>query len=280
MRIPFEDQTFAEPFAGAEVYQVGLPETARRDLWFRLFTPDGSALELRAYATRDEAKTDPAPAGYLARAVFAVGAGPQSLTLTDNGATSPDMTGLIVQGRFSAVPDRDDINALDLGVVWAYIAHPEVITADNIRTRVLTQAGAGLAFEGITAANIRIGDDAGGMEVLSPVGLVIYPGPLVEAESGGVGQLAARTCTIAIAVGCEGGSSGEGLWQKGRVYMDALASLLGDEHRLSYGEVLQMTAEVADGPATYKGDTTIVEGLVKVTADYHAFFRDDRFPRD
>ena len=81
--------------------------------------------------------------------IFAAAAGEQTVTLDPFSGAVPDLTGLTITGVFSAVPT--DV------YVWGYTASFDLVTADNIKTRLLEFAGDGMPLDGIAAPTGRRG---------------------------------------------------------------------------------------------------------------------------
>lgn len=247
------------------MHQVGLPSDTRRDVWFK-FRNVAGALTVKAFATR--ALAHATNGEYLADATITPGASAQTVTLTDNASTDPDMTGLQIVGVFNALPANP-------GQVWGYTCAPELVTADNFRTRIVASSDAGYPFESITAANIALGDAT---VPEAPIGLNIRPGKPRIVESSSAGALIGWHVPIDVYVMVDSAESEEDAWLTARAYMNGLVSLLCDENTESYGEVLQITYEDMDGPIFGEIATRCIGGVTFV-AEYHAVWRDDEFPR-
>lgn len=262
MRLLFEDLAFNDANADISIYRVTLPSAARRDVWFRFSNVTGN-VRVNAYATRALAYAAAANTN-LASATITPGASVQSVTLAPRSGATPDMTGLAISGVFAAAPA--DI------YVWGYDSAPEVVTAENIKTRLLEFAAAGMPLEGIATQNIAVGDyDV----VEGPVGIAIYPEAGAFDQSADSSALFALVAQIEIWVVVNSADSDTNAWTACRRYADAVRSILCDEHRTSYGEVLAIQYETIEGPVAIDGNGARFGARLVVQAHYHSVWRDD-----
>ncbi len=260
MRCLFEDLAFNDANADIRIQSVALPATARRDLWF-LFSASTGNVRVRAFATRALAYAGAANT-HIAAKTFAAAAGEQTVTLDPFSGAVPDLTGLTITGVFSAVPT--DV------YVWGYTASFDLVTAENIKTRLLDFAGDGMPLDGIAGKNLVVGD----YDVIeSPVGVAVFPGEHQFQEAGGIDTY---NCTVPfqIWIVCHGAGSDAAMWSRCAEYRNAVMSILCDEHRESYGEVLGLQYQGHEGPVAIDENGARFGARLDVLAHYVRVFAD------
>lgn len=269
MRALFEDLTHTTAFAGVELREVGLPmNTNRRDLWFRFFV-SGSNIIARAYDTRANAKAG-GVTGRQASATIVPSAVQQDVTMDDNVPNLPDMTGLKIKGVFSSVPGAT-------GPVWGYVCAPDLVVCDNIVTRLKTYNSDGMALDGIADVDIFTGDETNAMRHPCIV-VASLPAEIVLSQD--TGSAFGVEYPIEVIVVVSSLDSPANLWRTCRQYQAAIESILHDECRTSYGELVNLYRVSSMGPGPVPGrELATMSAVVRLSARFHAVFRDDVYPR-
>jgi len=275
MRALFEDNQFAAADSHNVVYQVGLPQnSSRRDLWFR-FQEDFGETRVRAYATRSEATTIVAPDSYLASVTFALAEGAMSIFVADNPATSPDMTGLILQGLWNQVPVGN-------GTVWGYTVTPDLVLADDIRAKLMTYTQAGESLDDFapspdTDASSHIVVGLQGVAMQTPFIMIVpQPGRVIESRGSGFFTM---IFPVEIQVYVDFLNDPKTAWRMCREYIAAIESILIDEHRGSFSSAFVLMHGGSIGPTQVHGVENFVSATLTVNAEINAMWADDEFPR-
>lgn len=274
MRLLFEDRVFASTYAAISVTQIGLPSALKRDLYFLFADSGGGTLVVYVYPSRASAIAAVAPySDCIQSKTIGLSVSPQSVSFS-----SGTLSGLVITGTFSAVPPDDGFGTPGPGVIWGYDSAFGLVTAENIRTRLLEYAGTNEALEGIRTEQITI-YDASQVVSLLPCAVNIVPGDFSADPSAAAGALTPGSIAFEIDVATVAITRAEVCATRCRRYADMIASILADEGRSSYGEVLTLKRRGMTAPAVAAQNATISFCTLTITAHYHSVFRDDIFPR-
>jgi hypothetical protein len=268
MRALFEDRVYAAANPVVALVEVGLPLTSsRRDLWMGFFDSAGLTLCL-VFKTRAEVYVATAEStGYIASALITPGAGYQSVSFTDNPANGPDLTGLIVRMKVTETPASP--------VVWGYTCTPDIVVCENIVTRLQTYRGSGKALEAI--------NEAGGIMLASTEKPMSFPAinvfsmPAMIRPSMHTGGADVIDYPIRVRVASDGMGDPTAPWRRCRELQAAVESILLDECRTSYGEVLVLSRTAVSNPTML--EPGVVAADIDLIATFHAVWRDDIYPR-
>lgn len=258
MRALFEDLAFHAAAPTVSVFEVGLPSTYKSDLWLRT-SDDGGDVLFEAYATRALAYAGGADIGSVrANTNTAI----QTVQLSVGAAT-----GAYIKGIFSLAPAAPG--------VWGYTSAPEIVTAENIRTMIVANT---VVFGTLTTRHVRIGTQRM-PNAAQPVGFEVVPGSIQEISGGSTPATIALQVPFAIYVNVNAYTDEESNWIEARRYANALASMLCDEQREGYGEILGIIYDGIDGPLPDPQVATMQTAVLRITAEYRKVFRDDIWPR-
>lgn len=284
MRALFEDRIYSATSQATycTIHEIYLPNDVRnrRDIWFRVVIAiDGSAT-VYAYATRDEAITTVPPSTYLASATGVQASGnPQSITLIDNPATSPDMTGLFIV-RATLLNTTSIVNS-----VWPYTSAPHLLVCDTIRQILLDYTGTGRALSDFDLEAGSTGFAANHIAVGHPLQAQVFPFVAIrpriwrQAPGFGTGSIQTRYYPIEVYVITGGMDDPFEEYRRNQEYLATIESILADERRTILGEALVLQRESGEDPDIVDYEGLRWQSRIDLVAELHAMWRDDTYPR-
>jgi hypothetical protein len=253
--------------AGMEIREIGLPQNPnKRDLYLRIREYFGGT-NIDVYKTRNEAWTPPTPDTRIAYAEITTPMESGSVLMTPVG-TTPDMTGLILQGVFPSLAYAEVH-------VWCYTAAPDLVVRDDLQTLLRLFVSPGRALFGISSDDIEVD----GILDLGPFPKITIEGlPFEQDKSINRGVSDHLLYPTVITVGHRALLPVKDLRRAVRAWQSAIESILFDEHRQLHGQVFYLQPDGSSRPVVV-GSTGVVAAEVRIKAEFLDMWRDYQFPR-
>jgi len=280
VRALFDDERYPTRTGASllSVDRIDLPTASsganKRDVWLRITKAGGSNDVLfEAYTTRAGAWA--ATATLLLASATETIALDGTVAMTDNAATSPDMTGLSIE-----VTDLGLLTASVVEVVHGYTSAPDLVLCDDIEAVLNEYTGAGQAFEGWDTWNFKTAQTHRSDPVKS---VAVFTAERVANLSTGTATLPGAAYSIRVEAvmanayhdSTQDADPAATLFRRLRIIQTALESILLDERREAYGMNVAFRLQAEEMPRFIDDHPDLMACSFDMLAEVTEVWRDD-----